>query len=283
MRRGYPTAQQVRMGPGDGRRIVSRPARMRQPIRGPGRPRELVSAGRWPQAGVDLAGDVTLEAADDFLLRQAFFSAPVGVGAGRGVGAQPGDHDPVEGVVGLAVAAGAGAVTGDFPRRCGDRGNRAQVRPGGLGAEPLGVVPGGDEQQRRGVRADAVKGKQARGVAGHEGDDELVEAAELAAGKLGAPAELAQRDPGGVADDITRAGTQRGGLGDERGHGVLGEPGPQVRWPGQDQGPGLAVRLGPLGAGGPPGGPSARGPPPLCRRGPWARRGPGRTARPGRR
>src|SRR6476646_2635895 len=30
---------------------------------------------------------------------------------------------------------------------------------------------------------------------------------------------------------------------------MAGEPGPQVRWPGQDQGPGLVDGLGPLGAG----------------------------------
>jgi hypothetical protein len=43
-------------GPGDGRRIVRRPARLRQPISGPDRPREPVSAGGSPQPGVDLAG-----------------------------------------------------------------------------------------------------------------------------------------------------------------------------------------------------------------------------------
>jgi hypothetical protein len=60
----------------------------------------------------------------------------------------------------------------------------------------------------------AVEGEQAWGVRCHEGDDELVEAAELAAGELGAPAQLPQRDAGGVADDVTRTGTQCGGLGD---------------------------------------------------------------------
>ena len=37
------------------------------------------------QVAVDLAGDVTLQAADDLLLRQAFGGAPFGVGAGRGM------------------------------------------------------------------------------------------------------------------------------------------------------------------------------------------------------
>ena len=49
-------------------------------------------------------------------------------------------------MVGLAVAAGIEAVTSDFPRRCRDRDDRAQVRPGRLGAQPLRVIPGGDRQ-----------------------------------------------------------------------------------------------------------------------------------------
>ena len=98
---------------------------MRQPIRGPGRPRVLVLAGRRAQVRVDLAGDVTLEAADDLFLGQAFFGAPFDVGAGGWVGAHPGDHDPVQGVVGLAVTAGVEPVAGDLPRRGGDRGGGA--------------------------------------------------------------------------------------------------------------------------------------------------------------
>jgi hypothetical protein len=35
--------------------------------------------------------------------------------------------------------------------------------PGRLGAEPLGVVAGGDQQGRRGVDADAVQGNQPGG------------------------------------------------------------------------------------------------------------------------
>src|SRR5580693_10485147 len=104
-------------------------------------PREgWASVSCGAQAGVDLAGDVTLEAADDLFLGQAFFGAAFDVGAGGGMGAHPGDRDPPQGVVGLAVAAGVEAVAGDLAGGCGDRGDRAQVRPGGLGAEPLGVV-----------------------------------------------------------------------------------------------------------------------------------------------
>jgi len=44
-----------------------------------------------------------------------------------------------------------------------DRGNAAKMRPGGLRADPPGVVAGGHEQRRRGVDADAVDLEQLRG------------------------------------------------------------------------------------------------------------------------
>src|SRR5258708_33831171 len=50
------------------------------------------------------------------------------------------------------------------------------------------VQSGGDEQQRRGVGADAVEGQQARGAGGHEGDAEPVGAVELAAREVAPPA-----------------------------------------------------------------------------------------------
>src|SRR5690242_21852516 len=103
-------------------------------------------------------------------------------------------------MVGLPVTTWVEPVAGDFPRRRGDGGGRAQVRPGGLAAQPPGMVPGRDEQQRRGIRADPVEGEQPGGAGGDQRDDELVETLELAAGELRAPAQLAQRDAGGVAD-----------------------------------------------------------------------------------
>jgi hypothetical protein len=89
-------------------------------------------------------------------------------------------------MVGLPVAAGVEPVAGDFPRGCGDRGGGAQVRPGGLGAESSGVVPGGDEQQRRRVGADPVQAQQPGGAGGDQGDDELVQELELAVQELSA-------------------------------------------------------------------------------------------------
>ena len=54
---------------------------------------------------------------------------------------------------------------------------------------------------------------------------------------------------GGIARDVAGAGPQRRDRGHQGRRGVLGEPGPQIIRAGQDQGPGLVDRLGPLGAG----------------------------------
>ena len=63
----------------------------------------------------------------------------------------------------------------------------AQVRPGRLAAQPFRVISGRDEQQRRGARTGSVDGEQAGGAGGHQRDDELVQADELAVQELGAP------------------------------------------------------------------------------------------------
>ena len=123
-----------------------------------------LSVSGGAEVGVDLAGDVPFQAADDLCLGQAFGGAPFDVGAGRGVGAHPGYHDPPQGVVGLPVAGGVEAVPFGLAGGGRDRGGGAQVGPGGFGAKPFGVVPGGDQEQRGGVRADAVQGDQAGGV-----------------------------------------------------------------------------------------------------------------------
>jgi hypothetical protein len=65
----------------------------------------------------------------------------------------------------------------------------------------------------------------------HEGNDEFIEALEPAVEELRAPPQLAQRDPGGVADGATGPGPQRSRLAHQRGYGVPCEPGPQVIGP----------------------------------------------------
>ena len=83
--------------------------------------------------------------------------------------------------------------------------------PGGLAAQPSGVVSCGDEQHRGGVGADPVEGEQPGGVRGHQGNDERIEAAELAVKELRAASQLPQRHAGGVADDVARTRPQRRG------------------------------------------------------------------------
>ena len=116
------------------------------------------------------------------------------------------------------------------------------MRPGGLAAQPVWVVPGGDEQQRRGVGADPVEGEQPGGAGGGERADELVEALELAVEELRAPSQLAQRDAGGVADGAAGPGAQRGQLGDQGDRGGPGEGGRRVLGA-VGQGPGLCLVL----------------------------------------
>ena len=102
--------------------------------------------------------DVALQAADDLLLRQALFGAPLDVGAGGRVaraGAQPGDHDPPQRVVGLAVTAAVEFVPADLARRCRDRGDTAQVRPRALAAQPLS-----DGRRRRSAAARRCPGRR---------------------------------------------------------------------------------------------------------------------------
>jgi hypothetical protein len=58
---------------------------------------------------------------------------------------------------------------------------------GGLTAQPLRVVTGGDEQQGGSIRADAVKAEQARCAGGDQRDDQLVQAGGLVLEELHAP------------------------------------------------------------------------------------------------
>src|SRR5260221_2768775 len=156
--KGWPGGTRRRLARGGGRRLsgheVSRAERVpgrpanrskastgvRQPNSGPGRPGKLRGSDAVAELVVDLAGDVALQAADDLFPGQPFLGAPLDVGAGGRVaraGAHPGDHDPPQGVVSLAVAAAVEAMTADLPRGGGDRRDGAQVRPGAFAAQPL--------------------------------------------------------------------------------------------------------------------------------------------------
>ena len=94
---------------------------------------------------VDLAGDVSLEAADGFAAGLAFGDAAGEVVAGTGIPAQAGQGDAVERDVGLSVTPAIEPVAGGFARGGLLGTDAAQRGEGCLAAEPIGVVAGGDE------------------------------------------------------------------------------------------------------------------------------------------
>ena len=135
-----------------------------QPGRGVGRfggQTAAVSSVRWVASGAEVlegfAGDVALEDADDLAGRLAFGAAPGDVVLGRLVRAHAGDHDAVEGVVGLAVAAAVEPVTAGLARGRLEGGDAAEVGECRFVAQPFGVVAGGDEQLGGDVVADTVQ------------------------------------------------------------------------------------------------------------------------------
>ena len=83
---------------------------------------------------VDLASDVSLEAADGLAAGFAFGDAAGEVVAGACVPAQPGQGDAVEGGVGLSVAAAVEAATAGLAGGCFQRVDAAQGCEGGLAA-----------------------------------------------------------------------------------------------------------------------------------------------------
>jgi len=111
--------------------------------------------------------------------------------------------DAPQGVVGLPVAAPVEPMAGRLAGRGVDRGDPAEVGEGGLGADPVGVVAGGDEQQGGGVGADTLQGQQARGGR----CDEPVELA-IQAGAVGVDVDDASSEGlhgqlGGIHHDVT--------------------------------------------------------------------------------
>ena len=105
-------ASRLEMGPGTADESFEGQQGCGSRLAGQAVPGAGASVSGGAELGIDLAGDVTLETADDLCLRLALGGAALDVGAGRGMGAHPGDHDPPQGMVGLAVAAGVEAVAG---------------------------------------------------------------------------------------------------------------------------------------------------------------------------
>ena len=94
------------------RTVAGLPQRIVVLCRGCGRGGEVGEVGA--EGGVDLAGDVALEAAYDFALALSFAGAACGVGLGTLAVAQSADSDEVQRAVGLAVSTGVEAMAGGF-------------------------------------------------------------------------------------------------------------------------------------------------------------------------
>ena len=85
-----------------------------------------------------------------------------------------------------------------------DRSDTAEVREGGLGADPVGVVAGGDEQQGGGVDPDTVEGEQRRGGRGDEGDELAMEAGAVGVDVEHTAAEGLHCQLGGIEHGVAR-------------------------------------------------------------------------------
>jgi len=161
---------------------------------------------------VDLAGDVTLEAADDLWFGQAFGGAPIGVSACAEVVAQPAEYDDVQGVVGGAVTSAVEPVTVGSAAAGWDRGHAAQVRERGFGTKPVGVVAGGDEDLPGDLDPDAGQREQPRGGGGHQCSELSVGLDDLLGQVLVALGQPAQRRLGGLLGvPLASDGSARGG------------------------------------------------------------------------
>src|SRR5664280_3329171 len=95
---------------------------------------------------VDLAGDVALQDADDLALGASLLHSALEGGLRVWVVGDPHHDDAPQRAVGLAVAAAVETMACHLARGCLDRRHAAEMSPGRLRAQPLGVVAGSDEQ-----------------------------------------------------------------------------------------------------------------------------------------
>ena len=160
----------------------------------------------------------------------SFGGASFDVGAGARVGAHAGEHDPPQGMVGLAVAAAVEPVAGRLAGRGVDRGDAAEVREGGFGGD---AVRRCRRRRRAGSRRCGCRRRRASSrlgaVACTSGASSRVEALGVGVDVDDAAAEGVHGQLGGVHDGVTAAvGSQRR-RGRERGlDGNATEPFPQL-------------------------------------------------------
>lgn len=100
--------------------------------------------------------------------------------------------DTPQGAVGLAVAAAVESVAVAAAGGYGDRGGAAE--PGGcFGAEPVRVVPGGDQELPGGLHSDAGQGEQFGSDSADQRGELGVEVVDLRLQRLLAAGQGAQR------------------------------------------------------------------------------------------
>nr|WP_250558545.1 hypothetical protein [Pseudonocardia lacus] len=128
-------------------------------------------------------------------------------------------------------------MTQGAPGAGGQRCGAAEHRERGLGPQPLGVVPGGDQELSGDVGSDPDQRGQGRVDLGDQRGDEGVEIVDLGGELLVAPGECAQRDEGG-GGRVPGCGVvgPAGGAGrDEFTVGQGAQPAAQRVWGGDDQ------------------------------------------------
>src|ERR1700754_5013540 len=146
------------------------------------------------QVGVDLSSDVALQTADDLSFAQALGGAPLDVVAGRLVMAHPHDGGDVERAVSRPVASPAESVAagGSSAARwlwC----DAAELGEGGLVADAVGVVAGGDEELAGELDPDAVQLDECRCGSAHQDFDLPVQRLDLLVEDLPSACQVAQR------------------------------------------------------------------------------------------
>src|SRR5215212_4828926 len=115
------------------------------------------------QHSVDLPGDVALEAADDLSLALALRGAPRDVLLCATISAHPSQTDHLQRAVGFPVATAVETMAEDLAGGSLYGSHSTQTGEGGLAPQPLGVVPGRDQQCRGVVGIDSRQIDQLRG------------------------------------------------------------------------------------------------------------------------
>ena len=124
-------------------------------------------------------------------------------------------------------------------------GGAAEVSEGGVVAEALGVVAGGDEQDRGALGADAGPSRERGGGLGHEQFEGGVELGDLGLEGLGAAGQHPQGALGERHHVAALAGPVTGGAFEEPVHIEISQLGPDRFGSGGDDAAHLVERLGP--------------------------------------